>query len=827
VARVFKPAPKLGPKAGLSRAAERRLHLARAALFYERLWPRTWGFLGVALVFCALSWLDLWHAIPGYLHALALIVFLGAAALALTRGLKGLRVPTREEALARLEVDSGFTHRPLQTLGDKLALGRADPASEALWRAHLERARAALERLRLKPPRPDIPRADPYALRVLFILVAFLALSVAGPDWRARLIAGLAPDLAPESAHDLTLDAWITPPAYTDAPAIFLARQAASPAPQITAPVGSVLTVRVTGVKRAPQLRRLARASPVPPDWHPRLPLAAEKQGAFKIDLPLEIDELVEVRAGRKTLNRWAIDLTPDLPPVIRLKEPLGVTPKQTLAIHYLATDDYGVATAEIRIEPAQSVATPAGDADTTLVVKTPLVVALALPPANGKSVDAKEFADLSASPLAGREVRLTLRASDEAGQTGESAPVTIRLPEREFSDPLARALIEQRRLLGEAPRTNRDHVRRALDALALAPERFTPDAVTYLGLRSAYFRLAAELDRPTVQSVYDLMWNLALHIEDGDLTLAENELRAAQKRLMDALAGGAPDDEIGQSMAALKRALQRYLEALAEAARQALARGETLPGVAPDGQVMTGEDLANMLKAIENMASTGARGQARQLLGQLQSLLENLQLGEGGAMNREESAMSQALKGLSDIIADERGILDETYRKSGQGGEARPGDRSANALARDQAELAERLAQLKGALEHAMPKGLEAFDQAGKAMGAAQDALAANQPGRAVAPETSAIEALQKGMAGLAQALAQSMGSRLAGENSEGSGRDPLGRRGIDQEGVTVPSEMALQRARKILEELQRRASDPSRQEKELEYLDRLLKRF
>jgi hypothetical protein len=53
------------------------------------------------------------------------------------------------------------------------------------------------------------------------------------------------------------------------------------------------------------------------------------------------------------------------------------------------------------------------------------------------------------------------------------------------------------------------------------------------------------------------------------------------------------------------------------------------------------------------------------------------------------------------------------------------------------------------------------------------------------------------------------------------------LGRRGIDQEGVTVPSEMALQRARKILEELQRRASDPSRQEKELEYLDRLLKRF
>jgi uncharacterized protein (TIGR02302 family) len=827
VARVVKPSPKTGSKAGLNEAAERDVLLARAALFYERLWPRTWGFLGVALVFCAISWLDLWHAIPGYLHALALIMFVGAGALALRRGLKGLRIPTRAAALARLEADSGFTHRPLQTLGDRLALGRGDAASQTLWRAHLARAHAALERLKLKPPRPDIPRADPYALRVLFVVAAFLALTVAGPDWRARLVAGLTPDLAPESARNLTLDAWITPPAYTGAPAIFLTRLAASPAPQITAPAGSVLTVRVTGVKRAPQLRRLARASPVPPDWHNRAALAPEATGAFKIDLPLEIDELVEVRAGRRTINRWAITLTPDLAPIIRLKEPLGVTPKQTLAIHYHASDDYGVASAEMRIEPVQSAVIPEGDSDTTLLVKTPLVVALALPPAKGKTVDAKEFADLTASPLAGREVRVTLRASDEAGQFGESAPATIKLPEREFSDPLARALIEQRRLLGEAPRTNRDHVRRALDALALAPERFTPDAVTYLGLRSAYFRLATDLDRPLVQSVYDLMWNLALHIEDGDLTLAENELRAAQKRLMDALAGGAPDEEIQQSMATLKRALLRYLEALADAARNALARGETLPGVAPDGQIMTAEDLANMLKAIENMASTGARGQARQLLSQLQALLENLQLGTAGAMNQQESTMSQALKGLSDIIADERGILDETYRKSGQGGDARPGDRSSNALARDQAELAERLAQLKGKLEQAMPNGLEPFDQAGKAMGSAQDALSANQPGRAVAPETGAIEALQKGMEGLAQALAQSMGSRLAGEDSEGSGRDPLGRRGIDQEGVTVPSEMALQRARKILEELQRRASDPSRQDKELEYLDRLLKRF
>lgn len=813
-------------KSALTSGAERRLLLARAALAYERLWPRSWGFLAVLLVFCALSWLDVWHAIPGYLHALALLAFAGAAALALFRAIRAFKVPTRDEALARLEADSGLKHRPLQTLGDELALGGGDPASLALWRAHLARARAALGHLALKPPRPDVARADPYALRVLFVAFASLALLVAGPDWRARLGAGLAPDLAPESVKGIVVDAWITPPAYTGAPAIFLTRSAQS-APKISAPIGSALTVRVTGASRAPRLKRLARGGALPTDWQPRISLTAESAGAYKIEAPLKIDQVVELEAGRKTVNRWSITLVPDAPPIVKLKEAPSVSERQTLALHYLATDDYGLTGAEIRIAPAGHIAVPKAEAAVSLLSDAPITLPLTLPPANSKSVDAKEFVDLTASPLAGREVKLTLRATDEAEQTGESAPITIELPEREFHDPLARALIEQRRLIAEAPGANREHVRRALDALALAPERFTPDTVTYLALRTAYFRLAEAMDRPAVQSVYDLLWNLALHVEDGDLTLAERELRAAQKRLMEALAGNAPDEVIQQAMTDLKRALQRYLEALEEAAERAIASGEELPGVAPDGQVMTGQDLVDMLKAIENMTSTGARGEARQLLSQLQSLLENLQLGGDSRMNQQETTMSQALKGLTRVLEDERAILDETYRKSGRGGDPRPQDRSMNALARDQAELAERLRQLMGELSQAMPKGLESLDKAGKSMGNAQDALGAGRPGEAVAPETRAIDALQEGMQGLAQALAQSMGDRMGGKSADGKGRDPLGRSGNLSEGVTVPSEMALQRARKILEELQRRASDPSRKEKELEYLERLLKRF
>ena len=56
---------------------------------------------------------------------------------------------------------------------------------------------------------------------------------------------------------------------------------------------------------------------------------------------------------------------------------------------------------------------------------------------------------DFTAHPWAGAEVELRLYAEDGAGQIGASEPMTITLPARLFSDPLAKALIEQRREVG------------------------------------------------------------------------------------------------------------------------------------------------------------------------------------------------------------------------------------------------------------------------------------------------------------------------------------------------------------------------------------------
>src|SRR5262249_37973761 len=84
----------------------------------------------------------------------------------------------------------------------------------------------------------------------------------------------------------------------------------------------------------------------------------------------------------------------------------------------------------------------------------------------------------------------MILTARDEAGNEGQSAAFEFRLPERPFSKPLARALVEQRRILA-LDADAQASVLTALDALTLAPEQFNMESNVYLGLRAIFWQLA------------------------------------------------------------------------------------------------------------------------------------------------------------------------------------------------------------------------------------------------------------------------------------------------------------------------------------------------
>ena len=117
----------------------RQVSLARAALFWEQLWPALWLPATILGAFLALSLLDVLPRLPSWAHVAALAIFGVAFVTAVWRALVALTLPDEADARRRLEVASDLTHRPLSGIDDRLALGATDPVSRALWEAHRRR----------------------------------------------------------------------------------------------------------------------------------------------------------------------------------------------------------------------------------------------------------------------------------------------------------------------------------------------------------------------------------------------------------------------------------------------------------------------------------------------------------------------------------------------------------------------------------------------------------------------------------------------------------------------------------------------------------------
>ena len=244
----------------------------------------------------------------------------------------------------------------------------------------------------------------------------------------------------------------------------------------------------------------------------------------------------------------------------------------------YKLEDDYGVVGAQAMFKQQNNEGTNGHPA-------RPLYEApdfpLVLPQARTKTASARTK-DLTEHPWAGVDVAMILSARDEAGNEGQSAAFEFRLPERPFSKPMARALVEQRRMLaldGDA----QANVLTALDALTLAPERFKMETNVYLGLRSIFWQLARAKSDDQLRDVVARMWDMAVHLEDGSVSDAEQALRAAEEALRQALERGASDEEIKKLTDQLRAALDKFLQALAEQLRKnrSSSRGRSIPAYA------------------------------------------------------------------------------------------------------------------------------------------------------------------------------------------------------------------------------------------------------
>ncbi len=764
----------------------------RAILAWERVWPALWPASAIVGLFAAAALFGLPALLPWPLHALILAAVITATGLSLYFACEGLRWPGRVEGARRLERDSTLAHRPISESADALAAGRGDPWAEALWNAHLRRRLADIGHLRLSWPRSALPQRDPRALRFVVLLLVAMGLLVAGADWSRRLLAAFGPGAGDGGA--IGLDAWIDPPPYTGEAPIYLTPGDTHP---IAVPTGSLINLRIHGAGHAPSLS-LDNAS------------FEGGRGEYASTARLDADTHLRVRAGGRTIGDWELRALADQKPVIAFAAPPARTEHDALKLAFTAGDDYGVTAVKAIIRPHGRYGKP-------------LVVDLALDAASAKTISQTSFRDLTAHPYAGLDVDIVLQAVDGAGQSGFSRAARFTLPARVFTNPLARALIEQRQVLGTGDVRLRPRVANMLEALSIAPQRFYQGQLgVYLALRAAYWTLNNASHDEDYAQVQDMLWQIATGLERGGLLSAAEQLRRLQQMLSQALAQGAPQEVIDSLLQRYREALQHYLQALAQNPPDA----GTPP--APGAKVLSQQDLDTLLKAIEQMAQSGARGQAAQMLALLQSLLENLHMtngsGSGSGSSPGDKALSDAIQGLGDLMGKERALLDKTFRQ--QQGKADPRDGGPKGLAESQRQLHDQLNKVLGGLGAQKQEAPKALGEAGKAMGQAQGALGAQDMPNAGSAEKDALDAMRKGASDLAKTL---MGR---GGQAGQQGTDPLGRaqgrNGADfGANVKVPPVSDLQRAREILKELRRRAAERGRPQQELDYIDRLLKQF
>jgi hypothetical protein len=262
------------------------------------------------------------------------------------------------------------------------------------------------------------------------------------------------------------------------------------------------------------------------------------------------------------------------------------------------------------------------------------------------------------------------------------------------------------------------------------------------------------------------------------------------------------------------------------------------LGGLDANGNIISPNDIAAMMEQMRQLNRMGARDAAGELLSQIQNMLQSLRnAGAGENDNPDMRAAEQMMHDLRDLTDDQAQLLDESFAHVREHAlNSKKPEASGGTAAQRQEKLRQRLEELAQHLGQMTGKSSSELNAAEKSMRDAENALKANawQPGAEA--EGAALARLQAGMREGSQQMLKALAEKgVTGfvQMPEGSAFGGYGRgRGIDQgDNVKVPNrpdaEGMAQRARAILEELRRRASDRERPPSEQEYLRRLMKEF
>ena len=790
--------------------------------------------LAVLLGFYIYAMIGPTRFLPDLAACAILVGFAGILLFVLWQFVCRTRWPSPNHADRRLEQDSKLPHRPLALLRDQMAAINLDnPVSIALWEEHLRRARGVLGTLRLSLPVIIRPARRPVYPWALLIIAAIIMTAHGFGEIGPRLASALRPFQTRLDPRLVEFDLWIRPASYTHSLPIHRAGRLSERRPSLLPDTseqetgeenetrrtsklslisGSEVEIRLTGfqgggLEMALGSDRVALSSPDPEAERAVL----TGKGIF------QAGDNITVLRGDDVLASWPVAFIPDQPPRITIKGHPSASRRGKLAISFIAHDDFGIEMISAKItldatneETASFVERWGGEVE---AISVPFFD----PPASVPDLQAVRSLDLATHRWAGLRAKLRLIAHDGKQQTGQSDAVSLVLPERKFTHPIAKRLALLRKTLQRYPDA-KQLVADALATLQRQPNSFQGDVVVYLGLRVISQDLMLSRDPSVLPEAAATLWALALRLDGQSDDPSARKLAELREALRKAIAEGAPQEEIQRLIEETRAALEDWM-------RQKMqeAMNQPLQPMDENSQQVSTTDLDHLFDQMSEFSELGARDAMQDLLDQLDQVLDNLRFTRPSLSRQQAAALGRIMQALAYLDNQQRALMDETEQLSSQGDQS--SRRSRQSLSSDQQSLLRALNQLLDRLGKAGKAVLGPLNRAERAMRGAGEALEQGRLGDAAGQQGDVLRQLRDSAGALLD--------QFSSGGSAGSGQlDPLGRRLPGQQGLItnrggdwdVPDNIEMQQARDILQELRRRSGDLSRHDFEREYLLRLL---
>ncbi len=787
------------------------------ALSIENIALQTWRIFFWILMFCGLWMLSIPAFFGQIASILTTLIFILGCLYFFKNDVLSFRFPNKNALDKAMEKQSGAARGYIKLLDDELANPQKRNSRE-LW--HRAKKEALLSIPSLKSPRPRhiISRNDPLALRLIAMLIFISGLLVSGSSATQKISSGIMPiSVSSVISQGRDTNIWIKPPEYTQIEQTHIIGNIA-PNTVLDIAKGSKIRIRIHSLLGE-------KFAPVFYNGDIKTKMTYMGEGLYGIETVIENANSLFIKQGVITRTRLNYNFIKDNPPEIYLaKTPYEIMDKGQIRFALIVKDDYGAKELHMNMNINEMVEDlPLGNtySQSRLVMSQP-----------NDRFKISPIYDLTWHTWAGLPVTFEYSVTDHSGQKTTLEKIELALPEREFKHPMAKSIIAMRKRLAWDYNDSFIDISRNIEILLSAPDYFQNDKTIYLALRSASSRLLysdmyeGQERIKTARAVIDLLWNIAIVIEDGDLSQAMRELRIAQRNLENATRDpNSTDKEISDLMDRLREKMANYFAEMQREAQKNMADTKDFPPLSADdfGQLISPDALSKLMEQIESALKSGDTQKAEELMSQLQRMMEMIDPSMSSQLPMDMQAMREGVNELQELIDGQEKLLVFTLEKAIRDTNI---DTSQNKI--EQEALRYILGQLMLEISEKLDKIPESMGFAEQEMRLSENALGNNEPIQSIPPQEQAIKHLKSAKQELSKQFKSRMKQMVGiGFNAERK-LDPLGRDySSPSNDVKIPDEAQKKALDEVLKTLRDRSGDRSRPDEELDYLRRLLRQF